>query len=55
VLILVFLFLSVGFDFGCNLLLGGRFCDGRMNAGEFFLGFILVVNVKLPMCSTKCL
>jgi hypothetical protein len=34
----------VGFDFGCSLLLGGRFCDGRMNAEEICLCFILIVD-----------
>jgi hypothetical protein len=30
----------VGIDFGCSLLLGGRFYDGRMNAKEIF-GLVL--------------
>jgi hypothetical protein len=30
----------VGIDFGCSLLFGGRFCDGRMNAKEIF-GLVL--------------
>jgi hypothetical protein len=30
----------VGIDFGCSLLLGGRFCDGQMNAKEIF-GLVL--------------
>jgi hypothetical protein len=34
----------VAIDIGCSLLLGGRFCDGRMNAKEI-CGLVLDAEV----------
>jgi hypothetical protein len=42
--------LILGFDFGCSLLLGYQFCDGRMNAKEICLCFILVVDKMFVKC-----
>ena len=47
--------LILGFDFGCSLLLGCRFCDDRMNAEEICLCFFLVVDKMFVKCLMKCL